>query len=84
MYLIAFGKEPYSDFDEKSRKLRRVIRKGAIPTIPQEFIDSNHPVDKTFLKAMNMCNSRDPDKRAKASEVYDYLKKKYKKRYTKT
>ncbi|GFH53617.1 hypothetical protein CTEN210_10093 [Chaetoceros tenuissimus] len=83
MYLIVFGKEPYSDFEEKSRKLRRVIRKGAVPTIPQDFIDSNHPVDKAFFKAMNMCNSRDPDKRAKASEVRDYLKKKYKKRYAK-
>ena len=83
IYSIVFNIESYSDFGLQSKDIVKLIKKGKLPKFSSDFRNSDHAIDKAFYKAMMMCNRYKPEDRATASEVRDYLKKKYKKYYVK-
>ena len=83
IYSIVFSVESYSDFRLESKDIVKLIKKGKLPKFSYDFRNSDHAIDRAFYKAMMMCNRYKPEDRAKASEVRDYLKKKYRKYYGK-
>ena len=57
--------------DEK--EAQRKIMDGARPPIDGGIRSSGDPIDTTFIEAIGMCWHQNPDKRATAKEVKEYL-----------
>jgi len=75
--VIATEKEPYYK-DNTKKTTRQLVTKGKLPSLDQDFIDSDHPADKALVVAMNMCFEYDWRKRASSAEVRDFLRKELK------
>ncbi|KAL3789347.1 hypothetical protein HJC23_006501 [Cyclotella cryptica] len=74
MFYLLTGARVWRDIAEThTEKVRRHIVQGKRPKIKQEILDSKDPVDVALRKAYNMCTVYDPDRRASAREVADYL-----------
>lgn len=73
LYSIVTGIFPFDDIedDEKAAKL---VMDDERPPLTNSYLESEHPIDRAMMKAMDMCFEYDWRKRAKASEVRDYLK----------
>lgn len=74
LYEILTGKEVWYDTDTK--KAQKRIRKGEQPKIPEELLESKHPVDMALKHAISMCYVFDPPKRAKSQDVSSFLQQK--------
>ena len=77
MYAIATGENIPYDKDH-TEEAQRLVMKGKLPSLDQDFIDSDHPADKALVVAMNMCFEYDWRKRASSAEVRDFLRKELK------
>ena len=80
LYKIAVGKSPWKynyDTNEIGPKQEEGIRKaklkGRKPRVPDEIKKSDDPSIQALLEAMDRCYRNDPDVRASAREVADYL-----------
>jgi Protein kinase domain. len=62
---------PFKEYNPK--EIHRMMRDGHLPAMGIEILRSNHPVDKVLMDAMNMCFEFNWRKRARASEVLDFL-----------
>ena len=76
LYVIATEKEPY--YKDHTKEAQRLVMEGTLPSLDQDFIDSDHPADKALVVAMNMCFEHDWRKRASSAEVRDFLRKELK------
>ena len=60
--------------DKRGQKqARKWIVEGKKPKIGEEIWKSTDPVDVALLKVYEMCTEYEPEKRASAKEVVDYL-----------
>ena len=59
--------------DEGEKVVIAKILNATKPTIPQDIVDSDDPIHKTFVKAITMCWEFDWRKRPAAKTVRDYL-----------
>ena len=62
---------PFEGMAEK--EAQRKIMDGARPPIDDDIRISGDPIDSTFIEAIGMCWRQNPDKRATAKEVQEYL-----------
>ena len=62
---------PFEGMDEK--EAQRKIMGGARPPIDDDIRSSGDPIDNTFIEAIGMCWRQNPDERATAKEVKEYL-----------
>lgn len=62
------------EWDETVRKIKLL---GGKPQIPHEVKNSDDPSIQAVLRAMDMCYRSDPDNRASARTVADFLNEKY-------
>lgn len=66
-------------FDESKIEMedvQKLVLKGGRPKYSRKFLESNHPVDKAIMEAINMCFVQDWRKRHRSVEVRDFLAKK--------
>lgn len=61
------------------KKAREWIVQGKKPKIDKRILGSKDPVDVALLKVYEMCTQYEPEKRASAEEVADYLDNVWKK-----
>lgn len=60
--------------DKRGQKqARKWIVEGKKPKIDKNILKSTDPVDVALLKVYDMCTEYEPEKRASAREVADYL-----------
>ncbi len=71
IFSILTGLYPFNDMEMKDAQ-KRVVD-GETPSIPLEYVKSNHPIDKALVQAIQMCWVYDWRDRAKASEVRNLL-----------
>jgi serine/threonine protein kinase len=71
IYSIITETIPFKEYDPK--EIHKMIRDGHLPAIGLEILRSSHPIDKVLMDAMNMCFEFNWRKRARASEVLDFL-----------
>ncbi len=71
LYEILNGNEVWHD--EHSKDARRHIRKGRLPQIDKQLLESEDLVDVALREAIAMCYVFDPKERAKASDVASHL-----------
>jgi len=71
LYTILTGKWPFEDYKQSTTS--RYVRDGRFPPIAEEFRNSTDAAETALLKAMEMSWVYDPEKRAPAMEVKDYL-----------
>ena len=62
---------PFEGMDEK--EAQRKIMGGARPPIDDDIRSSGDPIDNAFIEAIGMCWRQNPDERATAKEVKEYL-----------
>ena len=67
---------PFEGMDEK--EAQRKIMDGERPPIDDDIRSSGDPIDTAFVEAISMCWRQNPDKRATAKEVKEYLNSKIK------
>ncbi|KAL7543238.1 hypothetical protein ACHAXR_012522 [Thalassiosira sp. AJA248-18] len=75
LYELLTAKEVWYDTDTK--KAQKYIRKGKLPEIDDEILESKDPVYVALKEAIDMCYVFDPQKRAKAEEVASFLQKSF-------
>ncbi|KAL7483099.1 hypothetical protein ACHAW6_008741 [Cyclotella cf. meneghiniana] len=74
MFYLLTGARVWRDIAEThTDKVRRYIVQGKRPTIKQDILDSKDPVDVALKTAYDMCTVYDPERRATARQVADYL-----------
>jgi serine/threonine protein kinase len=71
LYSILTSKSPFGK--EKSEKVAKKVQEGKRPPIPQSMQNSTDPFDQAMLKAINMCWIHDPEKRATARQVQNFI-----------
>eukprot|EP00537_Pseudo-nitzschia_pungens_P003235 CAMPEP_0172359682 /NCGR_PEP_ID=MMETSP1060-20121228/3873_1 /TAXON_ID=37318 /ORGANISM="Pseudo-nitzschia pungens, Strain cf. cingulata" /LENGTH=379 /DNA_ID=CAMNT_0013081459 /DNA_START=369 /DNA_END=1508 /DNA_ORIENTATION=- len=71
LYAVLTGKDPFEE--EKEKKVKELIKSGKRPEIDSEYRDSNDPFDLAMIKAIEMCWIQDPEKRASAREVQNFI-----------
>mmetsp|Transcript_21028 Transcript_21028/g.29686 ORF Transcript_21028/g.29686 Transcript_21028/m.29686 type:complete len:525 (-) Transcript_21028:43-1617(-) len=69
-YSLLANHRAYKNLDDVCLDL---IRNGTLPILPEEVIESTHPVDIALKHAFEMCVVFDREERASALEVADYL-----------
>ncbi len=74
LYEILTGNEVWHD--EDSEDARRHIRKGRLPPINKQLLESDDLVDVALREAIAMCYVFNPEERAKAADVASHLKQK--------
>lgn len=70
-YVLLTSTWPWDGMKEEDAQ-KNVIE-GKRPFVNASIIESTHPVDKALLKAMEMCHEQDPNQRASAEEVLQFL-----------
>ena len=75
-YTILTEKWPFDN--DKSRDAQRAVKAGKRPHIPTRLRESEDPAVKAIMKAMTMSWRHDPDERASAQEVKEYLQQQIK------
>lgn len=70
-YVLLTEQWPFND--EDSKDVKRCVKSGKRPHIPQRLRESTDPAHKAIQKVMAMCWRQDPKKRATAREVADIL-----------
>uniref|UniRef100_A0A7S4MR83 Protein kinase domain-containing protein n=1 Tax=Odontella aurita TaxID=265563 RepID=A0A7S4MR83_9STRA len=71
IYFILTGKKPFENI--KTDETYQSVKKGKTPHVKKELQQSRDPVTIALLKAMEMCFIYDPNERATAREVANYL-----------
>lgn len=74
LYEILHGKGVWDSIH--SNDARERIRKGLLPKIDEQLLESDDPVDTALREAIAMCYVFDPKDRAKAADVASFLKQK--------
>ena len=70
-YYLLTGNRIWHGVDQK--RARKNIIQGLKPKIEKSILQSEDPVDVALLKAYEMCTEYEPDKRASAVEVSEFL-----------
>jgi serine/threonine protein kinase len=76
-YSILTEKWPYED--DKSRDAQEAVKQGKRPNISSRLQNSDDPAVKAILKAITMSWRHDPEERATALEVKEFLRQELKK-----
>jgi len=71
-YGLLTEKWPFED--TKTDRAQEKIMRGERPPVNESISGSNNPDIQVLLKAMEMCWTHDPQVRATAIEVRDYIK----------
>lgn len=76
-YYILTGKRAWQSYTDKKerKKAQGWIVDGKKPHISSKLLNSRDPIDKALLKAYEMSTVYDPEKRATARQVSDFLNK---------
>lgn len=74
MYEILTGSDVWHD--EDSKDARRHVRKGRLPQIDKQLLESADLVDVALREAIAMCYVFNPNERAKAADVASHLMQK--------
>ena len=72
--------EEYLRSKEQQKQVRKWIVEGKKPKIDKEILKSQDPVDIALLKIYQMCTVYEPEKRASAAEVVEFLEDVWNKR----
>lgn len=75
-YTILTEKWPFDN--DKSRDAQEAVKDGKRPRISSRFRESKDPAVKAMIKAMTMSWRQDPEQRASALEVKNYLQQELK------
>jgi serine/threonine protein kinase len=59
--------------DDESEDVERLVKAGKRPHIPKRLKESTDPAHEAIRKAIAMCWRQDPEIRATAKEVADFL-----------
>lgn len=75
LYSIATGHWPFDEINntDDTRELEALVTGGRRPHVDDALLQSKDPYVKAMLHAMNMCWPQDPQERATAKEVREYL-----------
>lgn len=75
MYYILTGERSWNDHSDKKKrkKIQQGIVDGKKPHISSKLLKSRDPINIALIKAYEMCTVYDPNKRATAKQVADYL-----------
>jgi len=71
-YKILTGHSVWRGTEEE--EAQRLIAEGKLPQIPNEYRESEDPVDQVLLQAIQMCYVYEPRVRPKAGTVAAYLR----------
>eukprot|EP00978_Attheya_sp_CCMP212_P016409 scaffold42990_cov56-Attheya_sp.AAC.6 len=72
-YLMLTKKWPFQGV--KDKEIYKKVQAGERPKFPKRILESKEPTDIVILKAIVMCWVQNPEKRATAREVSDFLNK---------
>ena len=72
LYEILTGLFPF-EAEEDSKKVQRLVKKGARPPLGSEFSNSSDPFVQALVNATYRCWEHDPQERASAREIQRYL-----------
>ena len=73
LYSIVTGMLPFEDIED-DEEAASLVMDDKRPPLTESYLQSEHPIDRAMMKAMDMCFEYDWRMRSKASEVLDYLK----------
>jgi hypothetical protein len=73
LYMLLTNETRPFDSDSTDTAMAKV-KQGERPFVSQEIRLSQDPIDRAFLKAMNMCQVQDVRERATALQVANFLK----------
>lgn len=68
--------EEYPFHDRPRKEVPKTVMRGERPPFYADLWNSTDPIIKTLREAMLMCHEQEPEDRASAREVNDFLKKK--------
>lgn len=75
-YSLLTGLVPFDEFD--SEDVPDKVMAGERPPVPDEILDSDDPMDKVLVEAMEMCHIHDPTDRPSARDIEIHLKRQLK------
>ena len=70
-YAILSGLWPFEK--EKDQAAQKKIKQGKRPELPEDMRESTDPFDLALIKAMEMSWIQDPEQRASARQVQQYI-----------
>ena len=71
-YAILTGSWPF-DEDVKGKKASRLVKSGVRPTIPEEILNTTDVFQQTLLNATRACWIQEPEKRATARQIQQFI-----------
>jgi hypothetical protein len=72
-FVMLTKKWPFDDI--KDREVAKKVKAGERPKFPTKILESKEPTDIVILKAIEMCWVQNPEERATARAVSDFLTK---------
>jgi hypothetical protein len=72
-YSLMTGIWPFEDMS-KSKDAQKKIKKGERPAFEPSLLNSTDPFDQAMIKSIQMCWIHDPEERASARQVQDFIK----------
>lgn len=73
IYTIITGNLPFEEQEMDLNDAQEMVKNGILPILKDNFIRSDHPIDRVLVKAMEMCFEYDWRQRARAYQVRNLL-----------
>jgi hypothetical protein len=72
-YSLMTGTWPF-EHEKKSKDARKMIKKGERPAFKPALLNSTDPFDQAMIKSIQMCWIHDPEERASARQVQNFIR----------